>query len=194
MIEFEIDDIEEMYMRLLSPRQKANELEELINQVDDQSSSDLKKRLGNRSLNYESFETGNILLPTPLKYVCFLLSSNGINYRGIALLIANYTDASESEYLEDKAVKEYRNLENAQIIGKNALIVYGTDPFFSIESDYPCQFKVKFGEGGTMKRRLTGIEHFETDISKFVSLVSQFSNGFYNQGNVPNIKYRVYLK
>ncbi|MEK6951912.1 MAG: hypothetical protein AABX29_02750 [Nanoarchaeota archaeon] len=187
MITFKPEDIEGMYLSLLSARSKDEQLKELLSSLQDDKT---KTKIGTRSLNFNRYNMGSINLPDPLRYVNFSISSNGKFYKGSATL--NPQTFEETDKIFQKIAENLSSERDIIKMDKAILIMSGRDPYFSIEPDH-ISIPIQFGQAGTIRRQLISLEQFETDINQFADLTTRVTNACYG-GNIPDIDYRFYIE
>lgn len=192
MITIEPDDIEGTFVKLLSPRQKAEALESLLNGL---TESSVKTKIGKRSLISDFFNSGEIPMPPPLSELELSLYSDGMVYSGI--LWIRYPLSLTNSQRQEGQKKSINALsrENKIVFENGAAFLIGQEPMFIL--DYNANKTngnptLSFGRSGTCKRKLTSLEQFETDFRNLCSVSAEAVNSFY-EGKSPDYKVKFYV-
>jgi len=197
MITMQPQDIEGTYLRLLSPRQEADEPDRFTQWVDDQDSRDnLIARIGKRSLESRPFDGGNIPLLSPLERCRLYLYSDGQDYRAALELHSQTESHKETKKLIEKSKKRFLKdcEQECVVVDKGIFVMLDEDPYFLLDYS-PCtkNHVIGFGNAGTLKRKLSGLSQFETDFNRYCEVASLAVNSFYDRGKEPNLNLYLYL-
>jgi hypothetical protein len=192
MIEFvtQEDELKEIYVALLKPRQKHDVL---VRQLEEMDAGDIVKKVGMMAPEFEPLSLGRLPLDKPFSYIEIGLESNGVSYRGETNISLPFGFPKREE-LREQAVSKLTSSGKALQMG-DGLVFLGADRTILFSALYDSIFffpMIKFGGQGTAKRRLDNFEQFEADMNCFARVLTDVVNAGYEK-ETPNVRFRINL-